>query len=218
MSRRSSRHGSPGIEAGPALTRVLFGDADPAGRLTVSVPRSVGEVPISTTTTLNTGRPRSDAQVPDTNSTNSYYVTGYLDEKDGPLYPFGHGLTYTTFGYSAVKVDASTLSAALVNQGKAHLTVSAEVRNTGAREGTEVAQLYIRLRGTSVARPIRELKGFERVRLAPGESRRLVFTLGKDELSFWNIDMKDVAEPGARHVWVSPDSAQGSPAMVTLTD
>jgi beta-glucosidase len=207
----------PGIEAGPALTRVLFGDADPAGRLTVSVPRSVGEVPIYYNH-LNTGRPRSDPQVPDTNASNSYYVTGYLDEKDGPLYPFGHGLTYTTFGYSAVKVDASTLSAALVNQGKASLTVSAEVRNTGSREGTEVAQLYIRLRGTSVARPVRELKGFQRVRLAPGESRRLEFTLGRDELSFWNIDMKDVAEPGALYVWVAPDSAQGSPAMVTLTE
>jgi beta-glucosidase len=207
----------PGIEAGPALTRVLFGEADPAGRLTVSVPRSVGEVPIYYNH-LNTGRPRSDPQVPETNATNSYYVTGYLDEKDGPLYPFGHGLTYTTFGYSAVTVDTSTLSAAGVNQGKAHLTVSAEVRNTGAREGTEVAQLYIRLRGTSVARPVRELKGFQRVRLAPGESRRLEFTLGRDELSFWNIDMKDVAEPGALYVWVAPDSAQGSPAMVTLTE
>ncbi len=198
---------------------MLFGDADPAGRLTVSVPRSVGEVPIYYNH-LNTGRPRSDPQVPDTNSTNSYYVTGYLDEKDGPLYPFGHGLTYTTFDYSAVKVDASTLSAALVNDGKAHLTVSADIRKHRAeREAPRSRSSTSGFAGDELSsRPIRELKGFQRVRLAAGESRRLEFTLGKDELSFWNIDMKDVAEPGALYVWVAPDSAQGSPAMVTLTE
>jgi beta-glucosidase len=165
---------------------------------------------------LNTGRPRVDPEVPGTNADNSYYVTGYIDEKDGPAYPFGHGLTYTSFSYSAVRTDAAALSAAALNKAAARLTVSADVRNTGAREGTETVQLYIRLRGTSVARPIRELKGFERVSLRPGESRTVQFTLGRDELSFWNIAMKDVVEPSSLFVWVAPDSAHGTPARVEI--
>jgi beta-glucosidase len=206
----------PGVQAGPALARVLFGDADPAGRLTVSVPRSVGQVPIYYNA-LNTGRPRSDAIGLGSKKADPYYVTGYIDERNTPLYPFGYGLTYTAFSYSPVSVDASTISAAAVNRGESRLTVSAEVRNTGTRAGTEVAQLYIRLRGTSVARPVRELKGYQRVHLAPGEGRRLEFTLGRDELSFWNIDMKDVVEPGSLFVWVSPDSSQGAPAKVEIS-
>ena len=207
----------PGLEAGPALARVLFGDVEPTGRLTVSVPRSVGEVP-TYYDHLNTGRPRVDPQVPDTNADDSYYVTGYIDERDGPLYPFGFGLGYTNFSYSAVQVDASSLSAAALNRGEAHLTVTADLTNTGSREGTDTAQLYIRLRGTSVARPIRELKGFRRVHLAAGETRRVSFTLGRDELSFWNIDMRDVAEPGTLFVWVAPDSSRGTPAKVAITE
>jgi len=207
----------PGLQAGPALARVLFGEASPSGRLTVSVPRSVGEIPVYYNH-LNTGRPRTDAQVPDTNPTDSYYVTGYIDEKDGPLYPFGYGLGYTSFKYSDVAVDTSWLSAAALNRDNTHLNVSATVQNTGSREGTDVAQLYIRLRGTSVARPIRELKGFKRLHLGPGESRKVEFTLGRDELSFWNIDMKHVAEPGTLFVWVASDCTQGSPARVEIRD
>jgi beta-glucosidase len=207
----------PGLQAGPALARVLFGEASPSGRLTVSVPRSVGEIPVYYNH-LNTGRPRSDPQVPDTNPTNSYYVTGYTDEKDGPLYPFGYGLGYTSFEYSAVTVDASLVSAATLNSGQSHVTVTARVRNTGRREGTEVAQLYIRLLGTSVARPIRELKGFRRLHLDPGESQTIMFTLGRDELSFWNIDMKDIVESGTLFVWVAPDSMHGAPARVEIRD
>jgi beta-glucosidase len=207
----------PGHQAGPALVGALFGDADPAGRLTVSIPRSVGQVPIYYNT-LNTGRPRSDPIGLGSTKPDPYYITGYIDEKNTPLYPFGYGLTYTAFSYGPVAVDASTISAKSVNEGASHLTVSAEVRNTGKRAGTEVAQLYIRLRGTSVARPVRELKGFQRVHLAPGESRRLEFTLGRDELSFWNIDMRDVAEPGSLYVWVAPDSARGEPARVEITE
>jgi beta-glucosidase len=136
--------------------------------------------------------------------------------EDGPLFPFGYGLGYTSFAYSPVRVDAATVSAAALNAGTAHLTVTAAVRNTGARAGEETAQLYIRLRGTSVARPIRELKGFAKLRLAPGEQQTVTFTLGKDELSFWNLGMKDVVEPADLFVWVAPDSAQGKPARVTI--
>ena len=98
------------------------------------------------------------------------------------------------------------------------LTVSADVRNTGAREGTETAQLYIRLRGTSVARPVRELKGYQRVQLAPGESRHVEFKLGRDELAFWNIDMMDVVEPGSLYIWVAPDCTQGLPSKVEISE
>jgi beta-glucosidase len=207
----------PGHQAGPALARVLFGDADPAGRLTVSVPRSVGQVPIYYNC-LNTGRPRVDPIGLGSQKADPYYITGYIDETNTPLYPFGFGLTYTKFSYSTVRVDAPSISAQSLNAGTAHLTVSAEIRNTGDRGGTETAQLYIRLRGTSVARPVRELKGFRRIFLAPGERRRVEFTLGREELSFWNIDMKDVSEPGSLYVWVSPDCTRGSPAKVEITD
>jgi beta-glucosidase len=207
----------PGLQAGPALVRTLFGDAEPAGRLTVSVPRSVGQVPIYYNA-LNTGRPRNDPIGMDGRKPDPYYVTGYLDEKDTPLYPFGHGLTYTAFSYSPVEVSGRAISARALNEGAAALTVSAEVRNTGRREGIETAQLYIRLRGTSVARPRRELKGFARIRLAPGESRRVEFKLGRDELAFWNIDMRDIVEPGSLYVWVAPDCTQGTPVKVEITE
>ncbi len=207
----------PGLQAGPAVVNALFGDSDPAGRLTVSVPRSVGQVPIYYNS-LNTGRPRSDPIGLGSTKPDPYYVTGYIDQANTPLYPFGYGLTYTSFSYSPVTVDAQAISARALNAGSARLTVSADVRNTGARAGTEVAQLYIRLRGTSVARPVRELKGFERMRLGAGETRRVTFTLGRDELSFWNLDMKDVAEPGSLYVWVAPDSTQGAPARVEITE
>jgi beta-glucosidase len=207
----------PGLQAGPALVRTLFGDADPAGRLTVSVPRSVGQVPIYYNA-LSTGRPRYDPIGMDGRKTDPYYVTGYLDEKNTPLYPFGHGLTYTTFTYSPVTIGPESISAGALNRGTTALTVSAEIRNTGGRPGTETAQLYIRWRGTSVARPVRELKGFERVHLAPGESRRVEFRLGRDELAFWNIDLKDVVEPGLLYVWVASDATQGTPARVEVTE
>ncbi len=207
----------PGTQAGPALVRTLFGDAEPAGRLTVSVPRSVGQVPIYYNH-LNTGRPRVDPIGLGATKPDPYFVTGYIDQENTPLYPFGYGLTYTSFSYSPAHVSAATLSSKDINLGKARLAVSAEVRNTGNREGTETAQLYIRLRGTSVARPVRELKGFQRVHLAPGESRRLEFELGRDELAFWNADMKEAAEPGSLYVWVAPDSARGTPAKVELAE
>jgi beta-glucosidase len=207
----------PGVEAGPALVRTLFGDAAPTGHLTVSVPRAVGQVPIYYNS-LNTGRPRIDPIGLGTAKADPYYVTGYIDQTNTPLYPFGRGLTYTTFAYSPVRVDAAQISARAITEGSAALAVSADIRNTGAREGTETVQLYIRLRGTSVARPVRELKGFQRVRLAAGESRHVEFKLGRDELAFWNIDMKDVVEPSSLYVWVAPDCTQGQPAAVTISE
>lgn len=207
----------PGLQAGPALVRTLFGDANPAGRLTVSIPRSVGQVPIYYDS-LNTGRPRSDPIGLGATKPDHYYVTGYTDELNTALYPFGYGLSYTSFSYSPVHVDVPSISAASIEGEGLGLTVGADIRNTGLRPGTETAQLYIRRRGTSIARPIRELKGFRRVNLAPGESQHVEFRLGREELRFWNIDMKDVVEPGLLYVWIAPDSVQGEPALVDLTE
>jgi beta-glucosidase len=208
---------SPGMEAGSALVRTIFGDSEPEGRLTVSIPRSLGQVPIYYDH-LNTGRPRVDSIGLGEGKSDTFYVTGYIDEKDVPLYPFGHGLTYSSFSYSPVSVDAGVVSAAAVERGDARVTVGADIRNVGSREGAETAQLYIRLRGTSVARPVRELKGFERVTLAPGETKHVEFKLGREELAFWGIDMKRAVEPCSLYIWVAPDSAQGRPAKVVLTE
>ena len=207
----------PGIQAGPALVSTLFGESAPEGHLTVSVPRYVGQVPIYYNH-LNTGRPRIDPIGLGATKADPYYVTGYIDEKNTPLYPFGYGLSYTTFSYSGTSVGSGKLSAGQVNDHGGQLTVSAVVRNSGSREGTETVQLYIRLRGTSVARPVRELKGFQRVHLAPGESRKVEFKLGKDELAFWNLQMKHMAEAGSLYVWVAPDSATGEPARVEIEE
>ncbi|MCU1257688.1 MAG: Periplasmic beta-glucosidase, partial [Bryobacterales bacterium] len=207
----------PGLEAGPALVRTLFGDANPSGRLTVSYPRSVGQEPLYYNA-LSTGRPLAKPDEPlDANFGNRYF-SRYIDEKNSPLFPFGYGLSYTTFGYSDVKVSASTASAAALNLGQGSIVASAEITNTGGRAGVETIQLYIRLRGTSVARPVRELKGYQRVKLEPGERRRVEFRLGRDELKFWNIDMKDIVEPAALSIWIAPNSASGSATEVQVRD
>ena len=163
----------PGIEAGPAIVRTLFGDAAPSGRLTVSFPRTVGQEPLYYNA-LNTGRPAEglDLTHPPRNAAERYH-SRYIDELNSPLFPFGYGLSYTRFTYSPVTLSVTRLSARTLNsQNAASLRVSTEVKNTGNRAGEEVVQLYIRERGTSVARPVRELKGFKRVALGPGESRR----------------------------------------------
>lgn len=205
----------PGVEAGPALVRTLFGDVAPSGRLSVTVPRFVGQVPIYYNA-LNTGRPQSDALLFGTASQDAYYHTGYIDLPNPPLYPFGYGLTYTSFSYSGLAVSEHSVSAQAIDDGSAHLTVSAEVKNTGSREGTETVQLYIRLVGTSVARPVKELKGFKRVTLKPGEAQRVDFALGKDELSFYGIDMKRAVEPCSLYVWIDRDCTRGIAEKVDL--
>lgn len=207
----------PGNQAGPALVRALFGDVNPSGRLTVSFPRAVGQEPLHYDA-LDTGRPvppSADLSKPPTIFRDRWF-SRYIDEQNAPLFRFGHGLSYTAFAYSPVTLSAASLSAAEINGRGGRLVASAQVSNTGKRAGTEVVQLYIRQRGTSVARPVRELKGFARVALAAGESKRVEFTLGRDELAFWNIDMKNVAEPATLQVWIAHDSASGTPAEVTI--
>lgn len=207
----------PGVQAGPALTRVLFGEAAPSGRLTITFPRSVGQVPIYYNR-FKTGRP-IPGEDDDRKDEGFRYQSRYLDEKNSPLFPFGWGLTYTTFEYAPTTISAPAKAIAVGElENGAKLRIETTVTNRGTREGTEVAQLYIRQRGTSVARPIRELKGFERFTLKPGESRALTFEIGRDELAFWNIDMKNTVEPAELTVWIAPNSAAGTPASIMITE
>ena len=206
----------PGVQAGPALTETLYGQNNPGGKLTTSFPRSVGQEPLYYNQ-LPTGRPAGDIDLskPPTDGATKY-KSRYIDQMNSALYPFGYGLSYTTFEYSPVSLSASTMTAADLNAGKPGITVTAEVTNSGKVAGEEVVQMYINLRGTSVSRPVRELKGFQKVMLQPGEKKKVTFTLGRDELAFWNIDMKDVVEPAAVKVWVAGNSVDGQPAVLTV--
>jgi len=198
--------------------RTLFGEANPSGRLTVTFPRTVGQEPLYYNT-LSTGRPAEgvDLSRPPLDS-DSKYVSRYVDETNAPAYPFGYGLSYTNFEYSAPQLSSTSTSADALNQRKpdAAIRVTASVRNAGSVSGAEVVQLYIRRRGTSVTMPVRELKGFQKIALAPGESKTVTFTLGRDELAFWNIDMKELVEPEQVSVWVAHDSASGTPVKFEI--
>ncbi len=195
----------PGVQAGAALARTLFGEVNPGGRLTATFPRSVGQMPLYYNA-FNTGRPAPGKD---------RYVTGYIDERNTPLFPFGWGLSYTKFDYSPTRITTANISAAELNRDGA-IGVETTVKNSGARAGEEVVQLYIRQRGTSVARPVRELKGFEKIALAPGVARKVAFTLTKKELAFWNIAMQHTVEAGELTVWVAPHSQGGQAATITI--
>lgn len=207
----------PGVQAGPALARTLFGEAEPSGKTTITFPRSVGQVPIYYNH-FKTGRPIPGEDDGETDK-GFRYQSRYLDEKNSPLYPFGWGLTYTNFEYSptSIATNAKAIGAAELEKG-AKISVEATVTNRGGRAGTEIAQLYIRQRGTSVVRPVRELKGFEKFALKPGESRVVRFDLGKEQLSFWSIDMKHTVEPAELTLWIAPSSSGGTPVSLMITE
>ena len=196
---------NPGTMGGPAVADLLFGDAVPSGKLTVSFPRTVGQVPIYYAH-LNTGRPAgpTDLGIPPGTPINPRgFLSKYIDVDFTPEYPFGFGLSYTTFEYSNLRVSAPSIPLG----GK--LTVAADVANSGQYEAEEVVQLYVRDLAASVSRPVRELKGFRRIRLRPGEKRSIEFTLGTADLAFHNTRMQLVTEPGAFQVWIAPDSDRG---------
>ena len=181
----------PGIEGGAALGEILFGLESPSARLPVTFPRATGQVPIYYNQ-KNSGRPiRSDGP----------FKSRYVDLPNAPLYPFGYGLTYTTFEYTNLKVSSETL------RGK--LEVSADVTNSGKCAGNELVQLYVRDLVGSLTRPVRELKGYERVILNSGETRRVTFTLNKEALAFTRANGTKGIEPGNFHVWIAPDSQSG---------
>ncbi len=208
----------PGIQAGPALVRVLTGQSNFTAKTTVSFPRSVGQEP-TYYNHLNTGRPSLAVDLTrPPRSLEEKYVSRYLDEQNLPLFPFGFGLSYTRFEYSPLLLSSTSLSARRINSGAEALRVQVEMRNAGDHDGVEIVQLYVNQRGTSVARPVRELKGFRRVPLRVGESKRIEFVLGKQELAFWNLEMKKVAEPALVKVWVGPDSASGSSAEFQIVE
>src|SRR5687767_8941971 len=179
-----------GTQAGNAIADVLFGDVNPGGKLPVTFPRSVGQVPLYYNH-KNTGRP------PDANNK---YTSKYLELPWTPLFPFGYGLSYTQF-----KITNLQLSSQII-QPHGRVTVSVDVENTGTRTGDEVVQLYIRDMAASVTRPVKELKGFERITLLPGEKRRVTFVLTAQHLGFWNREMRFVVEPGEFKVMVGPNS------------
>ncbi len=181
-----------GVECGPAIADVLFGDFNPSGKLPITFPRSVGQVPIYYNHT-NTGRPPTDKR----------YTSKYIDLPWTPLYPFGYGLSYTQFEFSDLVVTPQQIGPA------GSVKVSAKVRNTGSRAGDEIAQLYIRDLVASRVRPVKELRGFQRVSLEPGETKDVTFTLTPESLGFYNSDMQFVVEPGEFAVWIGPNSADG---------
>jgi beta-glucosidase len=182
-----------GSESGNAIADILFGDVNPGGKLPVTFPHNVGQVPIYYNH-MNTGRP-PEAE--------NRYTSKYLDVAWTPLFPFGHGLSYTKF-----KIANLQLSAPRINVG-GKLTVSVEVENVGQRAGDEVVQLYVRDLVASMTRPVKELKGFQRVTLQPGEKRRVEFVLDREQLGFWNREMRFVVEPGEFQVMVGSSSADG---------
>jgi beta-glucosidase len=182
-----------GVECGNAVADVLFGDENPSGKITATFPRATGQVPFYYNQ-KNTGRPADDTVK---------WTSRYIDVPSSPLFPFGYGLSYTTFSYSGL-----TLSS-----GKLHPTdsiiVTAVVKNTGSRAGEEIVQLYIHDQVASVTRPVKELKGYQKVMLAPGESKRVQFVLTSEQLKFYNQSMKWTLEPGTFKVFVGPNSADG---------
>ena len=191
-----------GTQAGHAIADVLFGDYNPSGKLTVTFPQSLGQVPIFYNM-KNTGRPRDP---------NNKYTSKYLDVSNEPLYPFGYGLSYTSFDYGNVEVSKK------MNEEESTLSVLCRVTNTGNRPGEEVVQLYIRDLVGSVTRPVKELKGFQKILLNPKESKDLVFTIQAKDLSFYRKDMSFGPEPGMFQVFVGGNSRDVKTGGFELVD
>jgi beta-glucosidase len=181
-----------GSEAGDAIADVLFGDVNPSGKLSATFPQNVGQVPIYYAH-KNTGRPLSGPWF-------QKFQSNYLDVSNEPLYPFGFGLSYTQFGYGEIKLSATEITSSDSVQ------VSIDVTNHGKRDGSEVVQLYLRDMVGSVTRPVKELKGFQKINLKAGETKNVSFTLGMKDLSFYNSELKFIAEPGKFQVFVGGNS------------
>jgi beta-glucosidase len=192
----------PGVEAGNAIADVLFGEYNPSGKLTMTFPRNVGQVPIYYAH-RNTGRPQDGDEF-------QKFRSNYLDSPNSPLFPFGYGLSYTTFGYSEVSLNKTTIT---VNE---ILEAKVTVANTGNYDGEEVVQLYIRDVVTSITRPVKELKGFQKIFLKAGESKEVSFTLSEEDLKFYNYDLDFVAEPGEFIVFIGGNSEDVKQARFLL--
>jgi beta-glucosidase len=182
----------PGTEGGNAVADILFGGVDPSGKLTMSFPVDVGQIPISYNE-LPTGRPYSAS---------NKYTSKYLDAPNAPQYSFGHGLSYTTFSISNLRAPSSV-------SGDRPFQVSAQITNTGSMAGADVVQLYLHESDTSILQPVRKLEGFQRVELAPGQSTTVTFTLGPQNLGFYNEQGQFTVEPGQFDLWVGDSSVGG---------
>ena len=182
-----------GSEAGNAIADVLFGDVNPSGKLTTTFPQNVGQVPIYYAH-KNTGRPLPEGKWFEK------FRSNYLDVSNDPLYPFGYGLSYTTFSYSEVKLSSNSLN----KTGNIYATVT--LKNTGSKDGSEVVQLYIQDLVGSVTRPVKELKGFQKIFLKAGETKEITFKISAEDLKFYNADLKFAAEPGDFKVFVGGNS------------
>jgi beta-glucosidase len=191
-----------GTESGNAIADILFGDVNPGAKLPVTFPRTVGQVPIYYNH-MNTGRPPE---------ANNRYTSKYLDVPWTPLFPFGYGLSYTQFRLSDLRLSSQQIRA------DGRITVSVDVQNTGQRAGDEVVQLYLRDVVSSVTRPVRELKGFQRITLKPGEKKHVEFVLSQDQLGFYNRENRFVVEPGDFKVFVGTSSEGGLESGFTVTE
>ncbi len=207
----------PGTMGGPAIAELLFGEMVPSGKTPVTFPKMVGQLPVYYAH-HHTGRAPSGKEtliddIPlEAGQTSLGCSSFYMDAGFGPLFPFGYGLSYTTFGYDKLVLSADKLKTGDV------LTASVNVTNTGKYAGTEVVQLYVQDKVASVTRPVKELKGFQRVALQPGETRTVIFSLPVSELAFWNIDMKKVVEPGDFKLWLGTNSDEGLSAEFEVID
>jgi beta-glucosidase len=193
-----------GSEAGNAIAETLFGLHNPSGKITATFPQSVGQVPLYYNH-KNTGRPYAGEVL-------DKYKSRYLDVTNDPLYPFGFGLSYSTFSISAPVLDKSSVKVS------DQITVSVTVSNTGKFDGEEVVQLYIQDLVGSVTRPVKELKNFKKVFLKAGESQKISFSITNDELKFYDINMNYKSEPGDFKVYVGPNSRDVKEATFTLTE
>nr|MBC7613181.1 fibronectin type III-like domain-contianing protein [Pseudopedobacter sp.] len=182
-----------GTETGHAIADVLFGDVNPSGKLSATFPQNVGQIPIYYSH-KNTGRPLEEGKW------FSKFRSNYLDVSNDPLYPFGFGLSYTTFDISAPNLNKTTMNAG------GNIIISTTIKNTGTRDGAEVVQLYIRDLVGSITRPVKELKGFQKIYLKAGESKQVSFTLSENDLKFYNANLDFVAEPGDFKVFVGNSS------------
>jgi beta-glucosidase len=197
----------PGTEAGHAIANALYGDVSPSGKLPMSFPRAVGQEPLYYNH-LPTGRPATGIDLSTPPNGNTRFVSRYIDIPNSALFPFGYGLSYSSFSYRDVRVSKTSipLAQALANRSTPLLEATATVTNTGDRAATEVVQCYVRNLGASIEQPVRSLKGFERVTLVPGESKQVMFPLGFNELSFFNLESSPTMEATHYTVWIGGSS------------
>jgi beta-glucosidase len=193
-----------GTEAANAISDVLFGKVNPSGKLTATFPQNVGQIPLYYSQ-KSTGRPLEEGKW------FSKFRSNYLDVSNEPLYPFGYGLSYTTFDYSNLKLSKTKFKAGET------ITATITVKNTGAVEGKEVVQMYIRDLVGSITRPVKELKGFQKINLKAGESKDINFKIAVEDLKFYNADLKFVAEPGDFKIFIGTNSRDNSEASFQLT-